>query len=103
MVSVFLDNIPPSRPTVLLIQDGHASHITIELIEMARENNVSMLCLPSHTSHVLQPLDVEVFKSGFSKVCGDYMKQYPGRIVTADILASMVGQAYPISLNILSG
>ncbi len=104
----FLKSIPPSRP-ILLIQDGHGSHVSIELIEIARENNVSLLCLPSHTSHILQPLDVGVFKSfksGFSKVCGDYMKHYPGRVITVDLLASMVGLAYPISftpVNILSG
>ena len=52
----FLDNIPSARP-VLLIQDGHASHLSIELIELARANEV---CLPAHTTHVLQPLDVKV-------------------------------------------
>ena len=76
----FLKSIPPARP-VLLIQDGHSSHVSIELIEMARENNVCLLCLPSHTTHILQPLDIGVFKSfksGFNKACGDYMKQHPG-------------------------
>jgi hypothetical protein len=32
----FIQRIPPTRP-VLLIQDGHSSHISIELIELARE------------------------------------------------------------------
>ena len=54
------DNIPPSRP-VLLYQNGHASHVSIELIELARLNDMHLLCLPSHTSHLLQPLDVSVF------------------------------------------
>ena len=57
-----IKNIPPARP-VLLVQDGHSSHISIELIEMACANNVTHLCLPAHTSHMLQPLDVGVFKS----------------------------------------
>ena len=54
--------IPSSRP-VLLIFDGHSSHITIDVIEYARSNGLHLLCLPSHTSHILQPLDVGVFKS----------------------------------------
>ena len=39
MVSVFLEHIPPTRP-VLLLKDGHASHTSIEVIELARANNV---------------------------------------------------------------
>ena len=65
----FIKNIPPMRP-VLLIQDGHSSHVSIELIEMARANNVVLLCLPPHTSHILQPLDVgvvEAFKASLVK------------------------------------
>lgn len=53
----FLQHIPPTRP-VLLIMDGHGSHMSIDLIELAQSNGVHILCLPSHTTHVLQPLDV---------------------------------------------
>ena len=90
----FLKSIPPTRP-VLLVQDGHSSHVSIELIEMAHENGVCLLCLPAHTLHILQLLDVGVFKSSFNKACGNYMKQNPGRVITTDILASMVGQVFP--------
>ena len=44
----FLQSIPPARP-VLIIEDGHSSHISIEVIEEARKNDVHLLCLPSHT------------------------------------------------------
>ena len=101
----FVSSIPPIRP-VLLIQDGHSSHVSIELIEMARANGVCLLCLPAHTSHILQPLDVGVFKSfksSFNKACGNYMKQNPERVITTDILASMVGEAYTTSFTPLSG
>jgi len=92
----FLKSIPPTC-NILLVQDGHSSHVSIELIEMARENGVCLLCLPAHTSHILQPLDVGVFKSfksSFNKACGNYVKQNPGRVITTEILASMVGQAF---------
>lgn len=46
----------------LLIFDGHSSHISIQLIELARNNNIHLICLPAHSSHVLQPLDVCVYK-----------------------------------------
>ena len=57
----FLANIP-TRP-VLLIMDGHGTHMSIELIELARSNGVHLLCLPPHTTHTLQPTDVGIFKS----------------------------------------
>ena len=105
---MFTQRIPPARP-VLLVLDGHGSHITIEVIEYARSNNIHMLCLPSHTSHILQPLDVGVFKSFksfFSKACRQYMAKNVGRVITEDILASVVGSAIAQShtpLNILGG
>ena len=34
--------IPPSRP-VFLVLDGHGSHITIDVIEYARANEIHML------------------------------------------------------------
>jgi len=108
MVTFFSKNIPPIRP-VLLIHDGHASHISIEAIEFARTNNIHILCLPAHTTHVLQPLDVGVFKSfksNFSKACTHYIAKHPGRVITPDVLASLVAEAWPTSftvLNIMSG
>ena len=50
------------RPVLLLV-DGHKSHMTLELVDLARENNVILFCLPPHTTHALQPLDVSVFKA----------------------------------------
>ena len=69
MKKVFLRHCGSQRP-VLLFVDGHASHITLDVIDSARENNVILFCLPPHTTHALQPLDVSVFrslKSHFSK------------------------------------
>jgi hypothetical protein len=46
-----------------LILDGHGSHLTPEFQEFCREHRIILLCLPPHTSHLLQPLDVSVFSS----------------------------------------
>lgn len=53
--------MPADKPK-LLIYDGHASHVSVELIEEAMRHNVTLIKLPPHTTHVLQPLDVAVFK-----------------------------------------
>ena len=103
----FIANIPPTRP-VLLIEDGHASHISIEVIELAQSNDIHLLCLPSHTTHLLQPLDVGVFKSLKShyKQCQKYMATNPGRIITTDAIASILSKAWSLSftpVNIMAG
>ena len=59
---LFLKHVVQQRP-VLLITDGHKSHMTLDVIDTCRDNNVILFCLPPHTTHALQPLDVSVFKS----------------------------------------
>jgi hypothetical protein len=46
---------------ILLIYDGHSSHETIELREAAERAEIHLFCIPPHTSHCLQPLDVGIF------------------------------------------
>ena len=46
----------------LLFFDGHGSHISLRIVETCRESNVHLVCLIPHSSHILQPLDVSVFK-----------------------------------------
>jgi hypothetical protein len=46
----------------LLILDGHYSHVTLDVMHEAQAVELDLITLPSHTSHVLQPLDVSVFK-----------------------------------------
>ena len=37
----------------LLILDGHASHITSEVIQFCINEKIILACLPAHTTHVL--------------------------------------------------
>ena len=38
------------------------SDVSIQLIEKARTNDIHLLCFPAHTTHLLEPLDVGLFK-----------------------------------------
>ena len=60
MKKVFLKYCGSQCP-VLLFTDGHASHVNLDVIDLARENDI-ILSTP-HTTHALQPPDVSVFKS----------------------------------------
>jgi len=58
----FIKLVQPSKENkVLLIMDNHESHLSIQAIDLARENGVIFLTFPPHTSHRLQPLDVSMF------------------------------------------
>ena len=52
-----------SQRPVLLLVDDHKSHINLDVIDLCRQNGIILFCLPSHTTHTLQPLHVSVFKS----------------------------------------
>ncbi|KAK3765038.1 hypothetical protein RRG08_023556 [Elysia crispata] len=58
---VFLANCGPARPQ-LLILDSHHSHEVLEMLELAKNENVHVFALPPHTTHALQTLDRVVFK-----------------------------------------
>ncbi|KAL0803352.1 hypothetical protein ABMA28_017415 [Loxostege sticticalis] len=60
--NVLIPSFGDDRP-VLIIYDGHSTHVDVRVIELAIKNNITILKLPPHTSHLLQPLDISVFKS----------------------------------------
>jgi hypothetical protein len=45
----------------LLILDGHESHLNQDFKDYCKENNILTLCMPPHSSHILQPLDMVCF------------------------------------------
>ena len=59
----------------LLIFDGHQTHESWEMLQLAAQNDVELVRLPAHTTHKLQPLDVGVFgpmQAAWRKQCKDY-------------------------------
>lgn len=54
----------------LLIVDGYTSHCNVDMLEFADEHDIIILSLPSHTTHMSQPLDRAVFKSLEAAVFG---------------------------------
>jgi hypothetical protein len=41
--------------------DGHGSHLTPKFDEICDKNNIIPICMPAHSSHLLQPLDIGYF------------------------------------------
>ncbi|XP_030758016.1 uncharacterized protein LOC115883747 [Sitophilus oryzae] len=95
-----------SHPTqefpVLLLMDNHISHISIEAIKLARENNVCLLTLPPHTSHKLQPLDRTVYgplKSYYNSACQSWLTNNPGKRITIYDISEILGQVYNLAFS----
>ena len=65
-IAAFFKGVLPSVSHIphpkLLTLDGHASHISPGVISLAKENNVHMLCFPSNSTHIGQPIDVAVLR-----------------------------------------
>jgi len=74
---VFLPQTKPNDPSEarLLIVDGHGSHTSDLFMATCYLNNVYLLFLPAHTSHILQPLDLGSFsslKAAYRRFVGEY-------------------------------
>ncbi|XP_063230419.1 uncharacterized protein LOC134535276 [Bacillus rossius redtenbacheri] len=105
---MFCSKKPPG--TNLLILDGHASHCnSVELLELADENNVVLLCLPSHTTHALQPLDRSFFgplKKYYNRETQAAMKSKGKEGLTKSRVGHLLGTAWKKAAsveNIVSG
>lgn len=46
-----------------LIFDGAKLHLDVSIVDAAEKHDISLFCLPSNTTHELQPMDKAVFKS----------------------------------------
>lgn len=82
---------------VLLICDNHQSHISLDTFEFCRENHITLLSIPPHTSHRLQPLDLTFFgplKGALSREYGLFMVQNAHRRITTADIAGLLNKAY---------
>ena len=66
---------------VLVIIDGHKAYTNnLPFIEIARNNNATVLCLPPRGSHRIQPIDVSSMKPLMTYlVMGNWMGNHRGR------------------------
>jgi len=84
------------RPVVLLV-DGHTCHIDIEVSKLCQTNKMHLYCLPPHTSHMTQPLDVGFFKPlkvAWSKACESFKLDHPGYFVDKKVFAEVFKRAW---------
>jgi len=95
----FIDKVKPTpEDPVLLILDGHHSHTrNMDLLDLARANSVSILCLPPHCTDKLQPLDVSFmmpFKTYYASEVVKWMASHGGRPLSHVQIAKVMFAAY---------
>ena len=94
---------PPDRKrTSPLFLDGHHSHVSLELIRTAHDNNVMLLCLPPNMTHLLQPLDVGVFgpiKNAWRSIIKRHKLESRGERVSKEVFPSLLAQLWDISFK----
>ncbi|XP_066970273.1 uncharacterized protein [Macrobrachium rosenbergii] len=98
----FLHFLAHTKPSVddpaLLIMDGHMIHIkNLDVINLARDNYVTIVILPPHCSHRMQPLDVSFMKplnAYYVRAIETFLRNNPGRQVTIYKLSALFGEAY---------
>lgn len=94
----FVEYVKPTEASpVLLILDGHYSHTkNIELIDLAKQNYVTILSLPPHCTHKIQPLDrtfMGPLKCYYSEEVRVFLREH-NRPVTPYDVVELFGRAY---------
>ena len=86
------------------------AHITPpETIRFAKEQGVIIFCLPPHTTHEAQPLDVSFFKalkSHWRDTCHNFYQESPGKAITKFNFMELFSKAWMLTVtptNITAG
>ena len=90
-----------SSEPILILYDGHRSHHSLDLIEWAKTNNIFLLVLPPHCSHILQPMDVGCFgpfQIKYSQECQTFTR-CNGQMVSRYDVCGLACKAYSASLT----
>jgi AraC-like DNA-binding protein len=85
----------------LLVLDGHESHHSVDFEDFCKANNIVTLCMPPHSSHFLQPLDVGCFsplKASYGKQIERMMRMQITHITKEDFFDAFV-EAFHASIT----
>eukprot|EP00752_Nemacystus_decipiens_P009450 g8449.t1 len=96
-----LRNLLDGKPHVLVL-DGHASHVSLDVVDLARSLDIHLVQLPSHMSHITQPLDVAgfgCFKKELTKAIQAFPATHGGALPRKRDMAAVIEQAWSTSFT----
>ncbi|XP_074036718.1 uncharacterized protein [Leptinotarsa decemlineata] len=110
---IFLDwlktHFVPRKPQgpVVLFLDGHSCHCnSVEMLEYAEANDITLLYFPSHTTQFLQPLERSFFKSlksHYNSVCNTFGKTNPTKKINRLSFGKLFDDAWSKSATVENG
>ncbi|KAJ0180927.1 hypothetical protein K1T71_003012 [Dendrolimus kikuchii] len=93
----------------LLIFDGAKCHLSIEALDEADKNGIVLYCLPSNTTHELQPLDKSINRSyehHWDEACINFLYANADKKMTKATFNKIFSQVWPKCMthsNIVNG
>ncbi|GBM33717.1 hypothetical protein AVEN_47027-1 [Araneus ventricosus] len=94
---------PFTEDPVLLIADNHTSCCSLPAVLFCRENHITFITLPPHTSHVLQPLNKCFYaplNALYSSETEKWLVQNPGKAITLYKVSGIFQKAYIASARV---
>ncbi|RUS85568.1 hypothetical protein EGW08_006651 [Elysia chlorotica] len=87
---------------ILVLMDGCRSHVFVSLAEWGRSNNVIFSFIPAHTTHLLQPLEVECaeqVQQKYEAICRRYLKNCITPYINRSNIGELACNAYLKVIN----
>jgi hypothetical protein len=97
MDRMFIPRVSKIVGPIILFLDGHNSHISVRIIDLAIKNNITIICIPPHTSHALQPLDVGVYgpvKAAWREIVEVFFRKSNAKIIDKHDFSGLIAQLY---------
>lgn len=99
IVNIFdpwLKNNNIQKPVLLLV-DGHRSHVTLQVSEYCAANQIVVFALYPNSTHITQPADVSVFKSlksGWKNTVFEYKQKTGNKAITRAGFAPLLAKVF---------
>jgi hypothetical protein len=81
----------------MLIMDGHSSHVNLKFVQFCEDHKIIPICLPPHSTHLLQPLDLVIFPQ-LKRLYSSKVDEYATRGITGinkEYFLRILGEIYP--------
>ncbi|XP_033100164.1 uncharacterized protein LOC117103674 isoform X1 [Anneissia japonica] len=90
----YVKSLEVSFPIILFVDD-HTSYISPETSTFCADEDIVLFCLPNHTSHLIHPLNVSVYKS----IKTAWAEEHPDEGVNKQSFASVFAAAWKEGAN----